>query len=185
MKLSRFFTLLVLDVLDFSLLTLLLVSGLLVLDVRWRLDWLLFGRFGSCVGNEGRASGCGELGAWFKKLKLKRFLLISLLGLRVEVATDSSSSVNLLSTFASFSFSFSESPIRTPLVRNARLSLFLSCREARSSGTGEVTLVPLIWVPSCTGLVAWERDVAVASQEPVGDRTAGAMFSGISTDNSR
>jgi hypothetical protein len=93
MKLSLFFMLPFKFTLLLSLFRLLLppVSGrLVVLDVRPRLVWLM-----SMFWYTGNASGAGEPGVagpvLWRKLRLMRCRLSSLLGLRVEVATEASS----------------------------------------------------------------------------------------------
>jgi hypothetical protein len=73
MKLSLFFTLSVREDSDLSLFWLLIVSGRFWLGCRWRLPSLRFA--GAWLGKLGNASGCGELGVWLRKPKLKRFLL--------------------------------------------------------------------------------------------------------------
>jgi hypothetical protein len=184
-KLNRFFMLLPLRLASlFPLFTLLLVSG----RCRWlgerpRLFWLIL-EWLTWLGaeNAGKASGAGELGVagvvW-RKLRLSRLRPTSLPGLCVDVATEeaSLSSTDCLSTLSSSSFS--ESPISTPLVRKARLNLFLSCRDGLPFGAGDATLTPFMWWSSGNGLVMWERLVAAAIHEPVGERIAGAMLSGV------
>jgi hypothetical protein len=146
-KLNRFFTLPFLLVSLFPLFMLLLVSGLPTLAslcalVWLRLDWLAL-RDG---WNAGSASGPGELGvtgAVLRKLRLSRLRLVSLLALRLGVVVGESSCSCAGCVSALASLSFSGSPMSDPFVRKARLSRFLCVGLA--PGTGDITLVPLIW----------------------------------------
>lgn len=169
MKLSLFFTL-PFRVVPSLLFSLLLVSGR---------DFWLAARLMllpcSLLAKSGSASS-GDVGR--KNERLRRDRPVSLLRLRlcVDAVVDSASSArwgSAVISFLLFSLSDCESPVMAPLVRKPRLMRFLSWRAERPSGTGDVTLLPLVWRSSGVGLATCDRDVAAASQEPVGERVRG------------
>jgi hypothetical protein len=190
MKLSRFFILP--PMLDWMVLSLFVLFALLPVCGRpsmlWprlcanaRLCWLIeFGKLG-------KASGVGDVE--LRKLKLRRFLPVSLLRLREDAVVETSSGWSsavylrgLLSFSFSFSFSFSgftASSTAAGLLKNPRLKRFLSWREGRGSGIGEFTLVPPltcgVWLD---GLVLREGEVAATSHDPVGERVGGGGIVG-------
>ena len=141
----------------------------------------------SLLAKSGSASS-GELGR--RKDKEIRVRLVSLLRLRLcaDAVVDMASALSTgcgMAVTSSFLFSFSESPVIVPLVRNARLDLFLSFRASRPSGMGDVTLVPLTCCSSDVGLAAASRDVAAASHEAVGERVCCGGLGGARIASSR
>jgi hypothetical protein len=176
MKLSRFFILP--PMLDWMVLSLFVLFALLPVCGRPSMLWPRL-----CA----KASGVGDVE--LRKLKLRRFLPVSLLRLREDAVVETSSGWSsavylrgLLSFSFSFSFSFSgftASSTAAGLLKNPRLKRFLSWREGRGSGIGEFTLVPPltcgVWLD---GLVLREGEVAATSHDPVGERVGGGGIVG-------